>query len=361
MTGDFKEKLLKLATDIKGKLPFVKDESNTILSLVLPFFRVLGYDCSNPSEVISQFNAGFYGSGDKIDFAILGGDANPAILVECKSCTAKLGKNHHGQLAGYYAPVNSARFAILTNGIEYNFYADIDRRNIMDEAPFLTVNMMDLGKTDLRELYRFSRDEFSEAANVAAAERLKIGRTVLKRLESEYSNPSDDFVRLMIQGTTGSKANQPAIAKHREVVRDTFAAFVENAGGPGMDEKTDETLSPPANPETFGIPYGTNEAITLITTALQPHIGPGFNLEIDVKAKYVYINLAGALSSRRLCQISRASCRWFVVPDVNTGYKKNSWYVLEKPAEVASYLEELVAYAEYVSNNFQSNSEAYKE
>ena len=68
-----------------------------------------------------------------MDYAIVI-DGVPAILIEDKYAGENLDK-HGSQLFRYYA-TTSAKFGILTNGIEYRFYTDLENQNKMDEVPF---------------------------------------------------------------------------------------------------------------------------------------------------------------------------------------------------------------------------------
>ena len=104
-------------------------------ALIMPFIQALGYDVFSPAEVTPEFTADV-GSrkGEKVDYAIkVGGQVN--ILVECKPANVALNINHASQLFRYFS-VTDARLAILTNGVVYQFYSDIERPNKMDEKPF---------------------------------------------------------------------------------------------------------------------------------------------------------------------------------------------------------------------------------
>ena len=58
-------------------------------------------------------------------------------LFECKHWKEKLGA-HSSQLARYFH-VTKTRFALLTSGIEYWFYSDLEASNTMDERPFFGI------------------------------------------------------------------------------------------------------------------------------------------------------------------------------------------------------------------------------
>ncbi len=54
----------------------------------------------------------------------------PAVLIECKRYGSKLDDPEISQLLRYFT-VTEARFGILTDGITYRFFSDLDQPNVM--------------------------------------------------------------------------------------------------------------------------------------------------------------------------------------------------------------------------------------
>ena len=118
-------------------------------ALVMPFIQALGYDIFNPGEVIPEFTADVgIKKGEKVDYAICK-DGKVTILVECKPASVELSINHASQLFRYFS-VTEARLAILTNGVVYKFFSDIERPNKMDDKPFFTLTMDAVRPTDIK-------------------------------------------------------------------------------------------------------------------------------------------------------------------------------------------------------------------
>ena len=78
---------------------------------------------------------------------------------------------HAGQLIRYFH-VSNARIAILTNGQFWDFYTDLDRPNIMDEQPFLRLDLLNIDPYALPELRKLTKDEFDLRSVLDAAEEL---------------------------------------------------------------------------------------------------------------------------------------------------------------------------------------------
>ena len=161
-----------LAAKVRELKPIIETEEATKTAFIIPFIStVLGYDVTDPREVIPEYTADVgVKKGEKVDFAIKSGD-DFRFLIECKKIGEPLRLDHANQLVRYFN-VTDTEFAILTNGEVYEFYAQLDAANRMDEKPFMT---------SMRVSSRTSR----------CAQRLA---SILKRLRQALSN-SNTFLK----------------------------------------------------------------------------------------------------------------------------------------------------------------------
>ena len=165
-------------------------------ALIMPFLQALGYDVFNPSEVVPEYTADVgTKKGEKVDYAICSG-GKVTILIECKPPSSELNINHAGQLFRYFS-VTDARLAVLTNGLVYQFYSDVERPNKMDEKPFFTFNMEAIRPSDIKTIEKFAKDTFDIAKIVLEAGNLKLQSLIRAEIEKELAAPSDDFVRII--------------------------------------------------------------------------------------------------------------------------------------------------------------------
>lgn len=220
---DFKDNVTGLSERIKVQRSAVKTEEATKTSFIMPMIYALGYDIFNPYEVIPEMDCDLTKHGDKIDYAIQK-DGETIILIECKHCTSNLNL-HDTQLAKYYA-ASSARFAILTNGIEYRFYADLDKNNIMDEKPFLVVDMLDLDDETIEQLKKFHKERFNESDILSTAQSLKYSTEIKKAIREELSNPSWEFVKYFTKKTYPWSFGQKAFEQFAPIVKESFASII---------------------------------------------------------------------------------------------------------------------------------------
>jgi hypothetical protein len=191
---DFIDQLKALAGKVPALCDLLQTEEATKNALVMPFIRLLGYDIFDPLEVVPEFIADVgIKKGEKVDYAIKK-DGKIIMLFECKHCGADLSIKHASQLFRYFS-VTEARVGVLTNGVVYRFFTDLEAPNKMDDKPFLEVNMLDLTDPVVAELKKLSKPAFNIDALMTAAGELKYMRAIKKLLAEQMENPSDEFVR----------------------------------------------------------------------------------------------------------------------------------------------------------------------
>jgi len=159
----------------------------------MPFIQLLGYDVFNPMEVIPEFIADIgTKKGEKVDYAILQDNA-PIMIIECKHWLENLDV-HNSQLFRYFH-VTKARFGLLTNGIEYRFYTDLEESNKMDSEPFLVIDFENIKDHEISELRKFQKATFDVEKIVDSASELKYSSAIKAILEKELFEPSEEFVK----------------------------------------------------------------------------------------------------------------------------------------------------------------------
>nr|VFJ62260.1 MAG: hypothetical protein BECKFW1821C_GA0114237_100216 [Candidatus Kentron sp. FW] len=191
----------------------------------MPFLAVLGYDVFNPLEVIPEFTADIgIKKGEKVDYAIKK-DGKVIMLVECKRAGDILDSEHALQLARYFS-VTESRFGVLTNGMQYQFYADLEEPNRMDSRPFFEFNLMDFDEHHVKELKKFMKSAFSLEDILATANTLKYTRAIKRILEDELKEPSEDFVRFFVSHVYDGRATQAVIADFFGIVKEARKQFI---------------------------------------------------------------------------------------------------------------------------------------
>jgi hypothetical protein len=222
----FSDGLAGLAKKIRDTRDSVQTEEATKNAFIMPFIsNVLGYDVFDPSEVVPEFTADVgVKKGEKVDYAIFK-DGAVQILIECKKIGDPLDLRYASQLFRYFA-VTSARIAILTNGQEYHVYTDGDLPNRMDEKPFLIFDLLNVDRTLVPEIQKFSKETFDLESVVNAAEELKYIGGIRRVLSTEMKEPSDDWVRLFVSRVYEGRSTQRIVEQFRPLVVKAMSQYV---------------------------------------------------------------------------------------------------------------------------------------
>ena len=224
----FAEKLREAAKKIQSRHQFARTEAQTRDYLVKPFLQALGYDPENPSDAEPEYSAGFVSNKKKVDYALLK-EGKPVVFVEMKPASiSKLSKDNTEQLQFYFATKLDVRFGILTNGLKYYFYADIDNPNIMDDEPFLVADMLDFTQKQAEALLLFTKSSFSIARALPNAEKLKLEGIIRQKVEKEFSNPTIEFVKFFAQRLYQGKFTQSDYAKFKPLVKKAWNELISH-------------------------------------------------------------------------------------------------------------------------------------
>ena len=234
---DFVDKIKQYSKRIEMIKDSLATEEATKTSLIMPFFNLLDYDVFNPMEFIPEYTADIgTKKAEKVDYAIMK-DGKPVILIEAKGVNDDLTK-HDAQLFRYFTSTE-AKFAVLTNGIVYKFFTDLEEPNKMDEKPFLEVNLLDINDNKVTELKKFTKDNFDIDTIFNTASELKYTNLIKVQLNNQLNNPSDEFVRFIISDFYSGVKTSNVVEKFRPIVKKSMQQFVNDF----MNDKIKSILS----------------------------------------------------------------------------------------------------------------------
>ena len=240
---DFIDQLQELSIKASKICNLLQTEEATKNALVMPFIKILGYDIFDPTEVIPEFIADVgIKKGEKVDYAIQK-DGKIIMLFECKHCGGDLSISHASQLFRYFS-VTDTRIAVLTNGIVYRFFTDLEAPNKMDEKPFLEIDLLELNNSLVTELKKLTKSTFNLDDLMTTAGELKYTQQIKRLLTEQLENPSDEFVKLI-----ASKVFSGVMTPNR---REYFSGIAKRAFRHLINEQIDLRLKS-AMSETNGI------------------------------------------------------------------------------------------------------------
>lgn len=221
------EGIEELSAKLKAQKDSIQTEEATKNAFVMPFIsRVLGYDVFNPLEVVPEFTAD-HGTkkGEKVDYAIMK-DGEVQILIECKHVGDPLNVKHASQLFRYFS-VTNARIGILTNGQVYHFFTDLDAPNIMDQKPFLILDLLEIDEIVLPEIAKLTKETFNLDSVLSSAEELKYVGALKREIGNEFREPSKDFVKLLMVKVTDRRATSDNLLLFNELVGKACNQFLK--------------------------------------------------------------------------------------------------------------------------------------
>lgn len=263
---DLIDQLRALAARVAASKDIIQTEEATKNAMIMPFIQLLGYNVFDPMEVTPELIADVgIKKGEKVDYAVLR-DGKPIMLFECKKSGGDLNINHASQLFRYFH-VTAARFGVLTNGLTYKFFTDLEQPNKMDEKPFFEFNILDFKERDVDELKKFAKSMFDVDSILTTANDLKYTRAIQNRLAEWMLNPSEDLVKLLSTDLLPGKRFTPT-------VKDQFTVFTKRAFEQLLGERINDRLkgamtqefSPALEQAPIMAPEGTDESL-IITTA----------------------------------------------------------------------------------------------
>ena len=343
---EFEEKLNQFIERVNKITNSISTEEATKTSLIMPFFSLLGYDVFNPNEFTPEYTADVgIKKGEKVDYAIILNN-QPTILIEAKSVNENLQK-HGSQLFRYFG-TTSAKIGILTNGITYKFFTDLDETNKMDTAPFLEINILDLKEADINELKKFCKESFDINTVISSASNLKYANSIEKILSEEFSNPSDDFIRLILnKGIYEGVKTQNVIDKYKPILKKSITHYINNLINQRLQTainnssvESSEELSVDISDENSIVT--TNEELEsyyVVKSILSEIVNPD---DLYYKDTFSYFGILYENKvTKWICRVYlKESIKYVIIPDQN---KKDIRYEIENVSDIYKLKEELIA------------------
>ncbi len=229
----FKEDIQKLSVQISERQQHISNEEMAKQALIIPFLQTLGFDVFNPLEVRPEYDSDFgKKKGEKVDYAIYK-DGKPIMFIEAKAVSENL-ENHDAQLSRYFNATPDVKVGILSNGIYYKFFTDLNSNNIMDDVPFFEICITDLSELEIETLCKFKKDCFVTQDAVCLAEELIYTSNLNQKLEEIFKNPPDEFIRYLIKDFSDTRITSNVIERFRPIVKKSISQALLNMVSQGL-------------------------------------------------------------------------------------------------------------------------------
>ena len=288
---DFTEKITQFSQRVEKIKNTLTTEEATKTSLVLPFFHLLGYDVFNPLEFVPEYTADTgTKKGEKVDYAIMQNN-DPIIIIEVKTVNTELNAKHLNQLFRYFT-VTKARFGILTNGIVYRFFSDLEEANKMDLMPFLEIDLLNLKSHSIIELAKFKKETFNMKGILNSASELKYTSLLKNAIAEQFNEPSEQFVRALIKNIYTGVKTQAVIDKFKALTRVAIDDYISDL----LNNKLKNIISSDVPPETTKNPNASEKEYDFLIeeTAALEYIKNMLNIcDVSYKktSRYAYMHI----------------------------------------------------------------------
>lgn len=301
---DVYEQLSILAERLPRLEGLLETEEATKHALVLPFITALGWESSDPTQVVPEYVADVAGlRGEKVDYALMR-DGIPAILIECKQANADLSSRHLAQLSRYFTSTD-AKIGVLTNGVTYQFFTDLAEPNKMDERPFMTLDLRELDEERVKELHRLTHDGFDLNGMVDAARELSYLSGMRAALERQLVTPDDELVRWLAKQVFNGRLTERVHVEFMDRTRKAFRSLINERVNEivrlaaELDQSSDDVIEPePDEAEDDDPETAEGEGIVTTVEEVEAWYVVKAILEGTVSADRVYMR-----DAKRYCAI----------------------------------------------------------
>lgn len=225
---DFSDKVNAHAKRVCELKNHISNEEATKTALIMPFLRLLGYDPTDPRVVIPEYCADF---GEKrackVDFAIRRGE-DIVMIVEAKKVGDVLDGSKESQLQQYFHSLVAVKIGILTDGLVYKFFTDLEMPNVMDKRPFMTFDFADVEEALIPELKKLCNDCFDLGTALSAAQELKYLGQLKRQVATEMESPSDETVRLFARRVFEGRLTDNVLEAFRGRIKTAFDHYIND-------------------------------------------------------------------------------------------------------------------------------------
>ena len=116
----------------------------------------------------------------------------------------------------------------MTDGVRYYCYSDLDADNIMDETPFLSLNILDVKDRQAPMIGKLVKANFNIDEARAAASNLRYTNGLRAAFTDIYTEPDAEFVRLMARRVYKGMLNANRMEHFTELTKLAFQSFVND-------------------------------------------------------------------------------------------------------------------------------------
>ena len=226
---DVMERIRRVSANLRQQKQFIRSVEAAKQVSVVPFIQALGYDLSNLNEVSPAFVTA---DGSKYDFAILVNNQAEILIRVIVDSQFPLA-NLSDQLSKHLGPPTH-RIGIVSDGINYSLYAPVHYMKSVDVELIMRFDLSSIDETSFSNLKYLSKHELSPRQIVNHATHVKQKNDIRSILESNYMQPSEEFVRFFAAEIHGGVLPLGFVDALAPLVKQVFREFVEGEHKPSL-------------------------------------------------------------------------------------------------------------------------------
>jgi len=195
------------------------NEAQTRFVLIEPILEILGY--SRIDDMATEINAGWGQKNDKADIGlIVKKNKLPEIIVECKKYGKKLTDIEASQLNNYFINTKNSKLGILTNGIEWRFYApnESTKETKLFQTPFVVLDFSEITEELIEFLSKIHNNNIDLKELYEEAQEFFFLRGFSDAFAQELSDPSDDLIKAIFNRMEGKRMTDTVKDKIKKLI-----------------------------------------------------------------------------------------------------------------------------------------------
>lgn len=196
------------------------NEAQTRMYLIEPLLEILGYSRIDDKDMLTEINAGWGQKNDKADLGLITKGKIPEIIIECKKHGKKLTDKEASQLNNYFINTKGSKVGVLTNGLEWRFYApnESTKETKLYEIPFLVLDFSEVDEQLIENFAKFHKNGVDLKEINEEAQEFFFLEGFADAFASELCEPSDDFVKAIFNRMEGKRMNDQVKDKIRKLI-----------------------------------------------------------------------------------------------------------------------------------------------
>jgi hypothetical protein len=253
---DLQQQLEQYVKKVKDRYESCRgNEAATKAALIAPLFGLLGYDITDPREWRPEYKAD-WGKGrskDAVDWAFFvndsrdSRDSHPAFLVEAKAVGQNIA-DYDEQLGEYFGQEQpGVVLGILTTGVQWRFFTDLDCQHVMDKESFLEWDVLKgpppYDFLTILQRAKFNPDLIKTFANG------KHRQTLLVVELSAILTPSPAFVKLALENLEDRNLTDKVVEEWRPILVNAIQEWAQQ-------QRLDSSVESPMRRTSDSSPVG---------------------------------------------------------------------------------------------------------